>query len=314
MGLITPNALVLGDARVALTRTARGSIDLIYIDPPFNTGQTRKLDSIELHTGNARRTGFGGKEYQYRVRSSLGYEDSMPRSEYLQFMEQCLSFAREALNPEDGSIYVHVGWHVAHEMKLLLDRVFGTGAYINEIIWAYDYGGRPRNRWAPKHDYIFWYSRTPGRWIFNPSDIDRLPYMAPGLVGPEKAALGKLPTDVWWMTIVPTNSKQRTGYPTQKPEKLLERIIRACSHPGQVVLDFFCGAGTTGIVADRLNRKWLMVDINPAAIEITRGRLDSQLGMLASYQYVDLTTGVSGGERASAEIEGQVVHAKDHRS
>jgi site-specific DNA-methyltransferase (adenine-specific) len=143
---------------------------------------------------------------------------------------------------------------------------------LNEVIWAYDYGGRPRDRWPKKHDNILWYSKS-AKWTFNTDDIDRIPYMAPGLVGPEKAAIGKLPTDTWWLTIVPTRGTERTGYPTQKPLKLLERIIRASSNPGDLVADFFCGSGTTGVAAQRLGRRFLLVDNNPTAIGITNERI-----------------------------------------
>jgi len=165
-----------------------------------------------------------------------------------------------------------------------MDEVFGVERFLNEIIWAYDYGGRPRNRWPAKHDNILWYAKSDA-WTFNAEAVERMPYMAPGLVGPEKAARGKLPTDVWWMTIVPTNSKERTGYPTQKPEKLLRRIIQASSRPGEVVLDFFAGSGTTGVVAEELGRKWILVDDNPEALRITRERLDTRFGELVGIQY-----------------------------
>jgi site-specific DNA-methyltransferase (adenine-specific) len=168
----------------------------------------------------------------------------------------------------------------------MMDDIFGPECFLNEIIWAYDYGGRARDRWPKKHDNILWYARSPEGWTFNRDDVDRLPYMAPSLVGPEKAARGKLPTDVWWMTITPTVGSERTGYPTQKPERLLERIITASSNPGDLVLDFFAGSGTTGVVAHSLGRRWLMVDNKPEAMRIMRARLDSKE---ASYDFSDLT-------------------------
>jgi len=171
-----------------------------------------------------------------------------------------------------GSLYVHLDHHAVHHVRLLLDGVFGPERFLNEIIWAYDYGGRARDRWARKHDNILWYARS-ATWVFNREAVDRIPYLAPGLVGPEKAARGKLPTDVWWMTIVPTSGRERTGYPTQKPLRLLERIIRASSNPGDLVADFFGGSGTTAVAAERLGRRHLLVDTNPDAIRITRERL-----------------------------------------
>lgn len=247
------------------------SIDLIYIDPPFGTGTSRRLDRIVTGRGTSSRTGFGGRRYDYEVVSSLAYDDSMRLEEYLAFLHVRLVEMHRVLRA-DGSIYVHLDHHAVHHVRLLLDDVFGPDRFLNEIIWAYDYGGRHRDRWPRKHDNILWYSKGTG-WIFNRDAIDRIPYMAPGLVGPEKAARGKLPTDVWWMTIVPTSGSERTGYPTQKPEKLLERIIAASSRPGDLVADFFCGSGTTGVVARRLGRRYLLVDSNPEAIAATEKRL-----------------------------------------
>jgi site-specific DNA-methyltransferase (adenine-specific) len=154
----------------------------------------------------------------------------------------------------------------------MLDSIFGEERFLNEIIWSYDYGGRARDKWARKHDNILWYAKGP-RWPYNRDEVDRVPYMAPSLVGPEKAARGKLPTDVWWMTIVPTNSKERTGYPTQKPLKLVERIVRASSNPGDLVADFFGGSGTTAVAAAKLGRRYLYVDDNPEAFAIAERRL-----------------------------------------
>jgi len=162
-----------------------------------------------------------------------------------------------------GSLYFHIDYREVHYCKLLLDDIFGREAFLNEIIWAYDYGGRPRNRWAPKHDNNLLYAKVPGKHIFNIEAIERIPYLAPGLVGPEKAARGKLPTDVWWHTIVPTNSREKTGYPTQKPLGILRRIIQASSRSGALVLDFFAGSGTTGMAAHALGRRFILVDNNP---------------------------------------------------
>lgn len=247
------------------------SVDLIYIDPPFGTGQRRRLQSIRTGDGASTRTGFGGRTYRYETVSDMAYDDKMLLDEYLGFLSVRLAEMHRVLR-SDGSIYVHLDFHAVHHVRMLLDEIFGAERFLNEIIWAYDYGGRHRDRWPRKHDNILWYAKG-ASWTFNREAIDRLPYMAPGLVGPEKAAHGKLPTDVWWMTIVPTNSAERTGYPTQKPLRLLERIVTASSNPGDVVADFFCGSGTTAVAAQRLGRRALAVDVNPVAVDITRSRL-----------------------------------------
>lgn len=161
----------------------------------------------------------------------------------------------------------------------MLDEIFGRECFLNEIIWAYDYGGRPKNRWPPKHDNILFYAKEPGKHIFNVDGIERIPYMAPSLVGDEKAALGKLPTDVWWHTIVPTNSREKTGYPTQKPLGILRRIIQASSRPNDIVLDFFAGSGTTGVAALELGRRFILVDNNPEAIQVMLKRFEGVNGI-----------------------------------
>lgn len=254
-----------------LRRWPSESVDLVYIDPPFNTGERRRLRSIKLNAGETTRRGFGGRTYRFEVRSALSYGDARTIEEYLTFLGERLGEARRVLKPT-GSIYVHVDARVVHHVRVLLDRIFGAERFLNEIIWAYDFGGRARDRWAKKHDNILWYAKG-DTWTFQPDAIERLPYMAPKLVGPEKAARGKLPTDTWWMTIVPTHGKERTGYPTQKPERLLERILLASSRPGDVVVDFFAGSGTTGVVAERLGRRWILVDDNPEAIAVMKKRL-----------------------------------------
>jgi site-specific DNA-methyltransferase (adenine-specific) len=272
-------------------------VDLIYIDPPFNTGRQRRLQSIELGRGDKQRNGYQGRTYAYEVTSDLSYPDAMPRPDYLEFMRLRLVEARRVLR-KCGSIYVHLDRHSVHHIRLLMDEVFGEERFLNEIIWAYDYGGRPRDRWPPKHDNILWYANS-DTWTFNTDAVERIPYMAPSLVGPEKAARGKLPTDVWWITIVPTNGTERTGYPTQKPEKLLERLIVASSNQGDLVLDFFGGSGTTAAVAQRLGRKWVYVDINPEAVRIAQARIDAQMGGLFGPPYEVLrldTVGLQAGE------------------
>lgn len=254
-------------------------IDLVYIDPPFATGQTRRLQSIALGAGDLTRKGFGGRVYSYAVRSTHHYYDSMPLEEYLTFLNERLVEIHRVLKTT-GSLYLHLDWRIVHYARFMLDSIFGADRFLNEIIWSYDYGGRARDKWARKHDNILWYSKS-SVWTYNRDEIDRIPYMAPSLVGPRKASVGKLPTDVWWMTIVPTNGKERTGYPTQKPLKLVERIVKASSDPGDLVADFFGGAGTTAVAAMKLGRRFLYVDENPEAVVITEKRLakiPSQLG------------------------------------
>jgi site-specific DNA-methyltransferase (adenine-specific) len=257
-----------------MARLPAECIDLIYIDPPFGTGQVRRLQSIRTGAGEKTRGGFGGRTYNFEVVSSHNYRDDMPLEEYLGFLYERLAEMHRLLR-SDGSLYLHLDFRTVHFARLMLDEIFGSDRFLNEIIWAYDYGGRARDKWARKHDNILWYAKS-DQWTFNRDQIDRIPYMAPGLVGPEKAALGKLPTDTWWMTIVPTNSKERTGYPTQKPVKLLERIVRASSNPGDIVADFFCGSGTTGVAAKRLGRRFLLVDENPEAVRIAEARLAAE--------------------------------------
>lgn len=221
------------------------SIDLIYIDPPFNTGKTQKIH---------------GKSYN----------DSFV--DYIEFLRERLIEARRVLT-SNGSIFVHLDYREVHYVKIEMDKIFSRDNFRNEIIWAYDYGGRSKSKWSAKHDNILWYTKSPDNYTFNYEEMDRIPYMAPGLVGKEKAARGKTPTDCWWHTIVPTNGKERVGYPTQKPLGILRRIIKIHSNPGNTVLDFFCGSGTTGVAALELDRNCILVDNNPEAIEITKARL-----------------------------------------
>ncbi len=262
--------VVLGDNLTVLRSLPDASIRLVYIDPPFNTRAVRKRERIRVERDEAGdRTGFGGRRYRTRKEAGAAYSDRF--DDYLTFLEERLVEVRRVLT-EDGSLYFHIDYREAHRCKLLLDDIFGERSFLNEIIWAYDFGGRPRRRWAPKHDTIFWYCKTPGLQIFNRDEIDRIPYLAPGLVGEEKARRGKLPTDVWWNTIVPTSGKERTRYPTQKPLAIARRIVAASSYPGDLVADFFAGSGTTGVAAHELGRRFLLVDNNPEAIAVMKDR------------------------------------------
>jgi site-specific DNA-methyltransferase (adenine-specific) len=262
--------LVLGDNLAVLEALPGDLVDLVYVDPPFGTGTKRRLDSIRTGRGEAERSGFGGRRYTYEVKSRHSFPDGMGLDEHLAFLEARLVHIHRVLSPT-GSLFVHLDYRSVHHARLVLDRIFGPDRLVNEIIWAYDYGGRSRDRWARKHDNILWYAKGDS-WTFDTEAVERIPYMAPGLVTPEKAERGKLPTDVWWMTIVPTSGKERTGYPTQKPLRLLERIIAASSRPGDLVADFFAGSGTTGVAAAALGRRYLLVDDNPEAVGIAAGR------------------------------------------
>jgi site-specific DNA-methyltransferase (adenine-specific) len=214
--------------------------------------------------------GFGGRRYVTVETGRRSYVDNF--DDYLRFIGPRLEEARRLLS-DDGTLYFHIDYRESHYCKVLLDEIFGRDCFLNEVIWAYDYGGRAKNRWPSKHDTILVYVRDPARHYFDQDAVERIPYMAPGLVTPEKAARGKLPTDVWWQTIVPTNSKEKTGYPNQKPEAVLRRIVQASSAPGAWVLDFFAGSGTTGAVARQLGRRFILIDDNPEAIEAIRHRL-----------------------------------------
>lgn len=249
------------------------SIDLIYIDPPFNTKKRQTLRRIRVQQSlGDGRAGFQGKKYSVFPISEMGFEDQY--DDYLSFLEPRLKEAYRVLAPH-GSLYFHIDYREVHYCKVLLDKIFGRDNFLNEIIWAYDYGGKPKKRWPAKHDNILFYVKDRSKYIFNTEEIDRIPYMAPSLVGPEKAARGKLPTDVWWHTIVPTKSKERTGYPTQKPLGILRRIIQASSRPGDIVLDFFAGSGTTGMAAIELNRRFILVDNNLEAMVVMAKRFES---------------------------------------
>lgn len=249
------------------------SVQLIYIDPPFNTGreQVRKTRvSRPMESGTK---GFAGKSYEQIVKSTLSYDDTF--ADYWHFLEPRLIEAKRLLK-NSGTIYLHLDYREAHYAKVLMDSLFGRECFLNEIIWAYDYGGKSKGKWPAKHDTILVYVKDPASYFFDSSSVDREPYMAPGLVTKEKAERGKLPTDVWWHTIVSPTGKEKTGYPTQKPEGILRRIIQASSQPGDHVLDFFAGSGTTGVVAHNLGRSFTLVDQSDSAIEVISKRLSEK--------------------------------------
>jgi len=266
------NQIIFADNLEFLKAQPSESVALIYIDPPFNTGRTQARTRIQtVASENGDRTGFQGKRYQTEIIGKKGYADQF--DDYLEFLRPRLEEARRVLTPS-GSLYFHIDYREVHYCKVLLDGIFGRDCFINEIIWAYDYGARTRKRWPPKHDNILWYAKDSNKYAFNYDAIERIPYMAPGLVGKEKAALGKLPTDTWWHTIVGTNSREKTGYPTQKPLGVLRRIVQASSNPGDTVMDFFAGSGTTGAACLELGRQFILVDNNPQAVEAMRVRFE----------------------------------------
>ncbi|MEY4499789.1 MAG: hypothetical protein RL319_777 [Actinomycetota bacterium] len=265
------NQLYFGDNLAHLGAIPSESVQLIYIDPPFNTGrkQTRGASETKrVETGG--RVGFKGQNYEIIRETVLSYDDEF--ADYWSFLEPRLEEAWRILN-DTGTLYLHLDYREAHYAKVLLDALFGRDSFLNEIIWAYDYGGKAKNRWPSKHDTILVYVKNPKNYYFNNAEVDREPYMAPGLVTPEKVELGKLPTDVWWHTIVSPTGKEKTGYPTQKPEGILRRVIQASSKPGDIVLDFFGGSGTTGAVAAALGRNFILMDQNPESIDVITARL-----------------------------------------
>jgi len=289
------NTIYFGDNLPILSTLPGESVDLIYIDPPFNTGKVQSLSSIKTaRDANGDRRGFQGIAYQTIRVGTKSYRDSfnqelvgqvLPEQEQAyrilaphastyfleEFLRPRLLEAYRILKPH-GSLYFHIDYREVHYCKILLDQLFGRDSFINEIIWAYDYGGKAKTRWPAKHDNILFYAKDPAHYCFNSAAIEREPYMAPGLVGPEKARRGKLPTDTWWHTIVGTNSRERSGYPTQKPVGVIRRILEASSSPGDRVLDFFAGSGTVGECCLKLDREFILMDNNPVALEVMAHR------------------------------------------
>jgi site-specific DNA-methyltransferase (adenine-specific) len=272
------NRIIRGENLAALRKLATGSVELIYIDPPFNTGTTqqrKRMKTVRDAAGD--RTGFGGHRYRTEpLATTPVYADAF--EDYLGFLRPRLEEAHRVLAPT-GSLFFHIDPREVHYCKVLLDEVFaredgaGRACFQNEIIWAYDYGARSKKRWPGKHDNILWYTKDPKRYTFRLEASDRIPYMAPGLVGAAKAARGKTPTDVWWHTIVSPTGKEKTGYPTQKPLGVLERIVRVHSNPGETVLDFFAGSGTTGVAAAKNGRGYILIDESAEAVKVMRQRL-----------------------------------------
>ena len=270
---MSTHTIYFGDNLAILRTLESESVDLIYIDPPFNTGKVQTRISMRteraIDVGEGTRGGFAGHRYTATSLGTKEYRDLF--DDYEAFIVPRLNEAYRILKP-DGSLYFHIDYREAHYCKIWLDGIFGRQNFINEIIWAYDFGGKPKSKWPAKHDNIFFYAKNGMNYKFNVADIEREPYMAPGLAGVEKAARGKLPTDVWWHTIVSTNGKEKTGYPTQKPLGVVNRIVTASSNPGDVVMDFFAGSGTVGESCLKLGRRFILIDNNLEAMQVMAKR------------------------------------------
>ncbi len=269
--------LIRGDSIHELPKLQNNSIHLIYIDPPFNTGKQMSYNKIKtIRDAKGDRVGYNNATYRTELVSAISYNDKIDN--YVPYIIERIKKAYPLLT-SSGSLFIHVDYREVHYLKIEIDKIFGRENFINEIIWSYDYGARSRKKWSCKHDNILWYAVDRKNYTYNYDQIDRIPYMAPDLVGPEKAQRGKTPTDVWWNSVIGTNSKERragTGYPTQKPLAILERIVLVHSNEGDTVLDFFAGTGTAGVAAIRHNRKAILIDTNPQAIEIAINRIENE--------------------------------------
>lgn len=274
--------IILGENLRVLAELPEGFAQLVYIDPPFNTGRSQTRERLKVRADESGdRVGFGGKRYSVERTGESSYADAF--DDYVGFLMPRVEAGLRCLERR-GSLFVHLDAREVHYVKVALDGLLGRDAFMNEIVWAYDYGGRPKNCWPKKHDTILWYVRDPGDYVFHHDAIDRIPYMAPRLVGPEKAARGKTPTDVWWHTIVPTSGREKTGYATQKPLGILSRIVSVHTDPGAVVLDFFAGSGTTGEAAALAGRGFVLVDQSPDAAEIMAARLSDYAPELVGFE------------------------------
>jgi site-specific DNA-methyltransferase (adenine-specific) len=272
--------VLLGDNMELLPGFPDESFQLVYIDPPFNTGKVQERRTLRaVRDGGGAHKGFNGARYSTELLAQHSYRDEF--DDYLAFLAPRLEQAHRLLR-RDGTLYFHIDYREAHNCKLLLDKIFGRDCFLNELIWAYDYGARTKRRWPAKHDTILVYVKDADAYHFDSEQVDREPYMAPGLVTPEKVARGKLPTDVWWHTIVPTGGSEKTGYPTQKPEGIVRRMVQASTRPDDWCLDFFAGSGTLGAVAAQLGRHYVLIDSNPEAVEIMHARLSRIQGSVGA--------------------------------
>lgn len=279
------NQLLLGDNLEIMREMESESVDLIATDPPFNSGidygeftdkweWNRESDLAYYHAW----INSDSVQVTKTMQGLFGFLGESSRMAYLIFM--CLRLSEmHRLLKSTGSLYLHCDQSASHHLKIILDAIFGTDQFRNEIIWAYDYGGRSKKMWPRKNDRILFYTKS-DTYVFNYDDIDRIPYTSYMCKSLDKLKKGKVPTDVWWNTIVPTNSKERTGYPTQKPTKLYDRVITASSNVSDIILDPFCGSGTTLVSAHNLGRYYIGIDQNATAIQETTDRL-SQMNLFA---------------------------------
>jgi len=263
--------IILGDNMHVLPGLPDACFRLVCTDPPFNTGRAQRRTRLAtVADPDGDRTGFGGRRYRTERLGEAAFDDV--HEDYLGFLEPRLREAHRLL-AADGTLYVHLDYREAHYVKVLLDRIFGRDCFVNELIWAYDYGAKPRRRWPAKHDTILMYSRTPDGHLFDADAVEREPYMAPGLVTAAKRARGKLPTDTWWHTIVSPTGRERTGYPTQKPEGIVRRMVQASTRPGDLCLDPFAGSGTLGAACRALGRRFVLIDRSADAVAVMERRL-----------------------------------------
>jgi site-specific DNA-methyltransferase (adenine-specific) len=297
------NHVFLGDNLDLLARVPDGSVNLVYIDPPFNTGHAQeRVNTHAVRDDTSARVGFRGKAYRSLRVGQKAYDDAF--DDYLGFLEPRLLEARRVL-AADGAFFLHLDYREVHYGKVLVDGIFGRGSFINEIIWAYDYGARSRSRWPTKHSTILFYARDPRAYTFDLDASDRIAYMAPEMVGEDKAARGKTPTDVWWHTIVSPTGHEKTGYPSQKPLGIMRRLLAVHSRPGDTVLDFFAGSGSTGVAAAELGRRFILCDSNPEAIAVMKTRLDAATAQFHDCDHVQpAPKPARGAQRAVAPVAG----------
>jgi site-specific DNA-methyltransferase (adenine-specific) len=290
--------IAFGDNLDYLRGIPGGAVDLVYIDPPFNTGKVRSLSTLStVLDAEGDRTGFRGMRYRTVKLGTREYSDAF--DDYLGFLEPRLVETRRILK-EDGSLFFHIDYREVHYCKVMLDMIFGRSSFISEIIWAYDYGARSKKKWPAKHDNILWYARNPRDYQFHLDECDRIPYMAPGLVGASKAGRGKTPTDTWWHTIVSPGGRERTGYPNQKPRGIIDRIVRVHSRPGDLLMDFFAGSGTLGESALDLGRRCILVDDNPDAMRVMEERFRGRDAVWRGWTPSSGSHGGSPGGRAGS--------------
>ncbi len=305
--LLQADSVYRCDCLTLLRSLSDGQIDLVYVDPPFNTGKRQELRQLRCSQLSASEAagsgstagsrvkpfyrGFGERFYKREELSRVGYDDK--RADYISWLQEIMSETHRVLSPQ-GSLFLHLDWRESHYAKVMLDEIFGRACFQNEIIWAYDFGARSKSKWPAKHDTILWYSKDSNNYCFNYDKVDRVPYLAPNLVGAEKARRGKTLTDVWWQTIVATQGRERTGYPNQKPLAIVERIVRVHSLPNGWVLDFFAGSGTTGEAARKLGRRFVLGDNSPAAIRVMRRRFSDYDNIC--FSSLKKTAATSGGK------------------